>query len=124
MIRPLANRIVVKPITGDGVTKSGLWVPLPTTTFTEDGKPKQQITVGRVLAVGPGKDHKKGRRAPDVKLGEVVTFSDTCGYLAEIDGEQYRIIREDDVVGYTDPETTVEVLYTFHDEESVNVANL
>ncbi len=74
--------------------------------------------------MGPGKDSKRGRRAPDVRIGEVVTFSDTCGYLAEIDGEQYRIIREDDVVGYTDPDVKVEVLYTFNDEDSVNVANL
>lgn len=122
MIRPLANRIVVKPITGEGVTPGGLWVPLPSTTFTADGRPQQQITVGRVLAVGPGKDSKRGRRAVDVKVGEVVTFSDTCGYLAEIDGEQYRIIREDDVVGYTDPDVKVEVMYTF--EDSVNVSSL
>lgn len=119
MIRPLSNRIVVEPIQGEGQTPSGLYVPLPKTTFTKSGKPEVQITVGRVLAVGPGKDHKKGRRPPDVKLGEVVTFSDTCGAQVKVDGKMYRIIREDDIVGYTDEKTAVEVVYRFDDSIDV-----
>jgi chaperonin GroES len=111
-IRPLSNRLLVKPIMGRTVTDTGLLIPLPKTTFTPDSKPTEQTTVGAVVSIGPGKYDKRGnRRSPDARIGDIVTFSDTCGRPVEWEGEKYLFIREDDIVGMLPAPTDVEVLY-------------
>lgn len=98
MIKPLDNRLVVEPIVRDRSTL--LWVPQETSTKTWRGFGEQPaVTVGRVVAVGPGKYQRGKRRPVEARVGDVVHFSDSC-YRPFRDGDkEYGFIREDDIVG-------------------------
>lgn len=90
-IRPLGDRIVVKPIEREEVTKSGIVLP-------DTAKEKPQM--GVVLAVGPGKILDNGQRQPmDVQVGQTVLFAKYAGTEFELDGEDVLILRESDVMG-------------------------
>ncbi|ACZ41482.1 chaperonin Cpn10 [Thermobaculum terrenum ATCC BAA-798] len=90
-IRPLGDRIVVKPIEREEVTKSGIVLP-------DTAKEKPQM--GVVLAVGPGKILENGQRQPmDVQVGQTVLFAKYAGTEFELDGEDVLILRESDVMG-------------------------
>lgn len=97
-IQPIGNRIIVKPILPPLLSKGGLYIPPPTTTFTSDSRAKVAITKGTVLAVGPGRLVNEIYIPVSVAVGQVVAFSDTAGRELEIDGEKIMFIREDDVV--------------------------
>jgi chaperonin GroES len=91
-IRPLHDRIVVKRIeeTADK-TASGLFIP-------DSAKEKPQE--GEVIAVGNGKRNDKGERdALDVKAGDRILFGKYSGSDIKIDGNEYLIMREDEVLG-------------------------
>ena len=90
-IQPLGDRVVVKALARETVTKSGLVLP-----DTAKEKPQE----GEVLAVGPGKVLDNGKRTTlEVKVGERVLFARYAGTEIKIDGEEYLILRERDVMG-------------------------
>lgn len=112
MIKPLQDRILIKPFINSEFSKGGVYQGSPMTTFVADKAKTEQVTVGEVIAVGDGKYSKKGIRRPvDVPVGSWVCFSDTCGKPAEDEGEEYLLIREGDVYGYLPEPTSVEHLY-------------
>ncbi|MGO0123512.1 co-chaperone GroES [Desulfothermobacter acidiphilus] len=91
MIRPLGDRVVVKPLPAEEVTKGGIVLP-----DTAKEKPQK----GEVVAVGPGKLLDNGQRVPiDLKVGDKVLYSKYAGNEIKIDGEEYLILRESDVLG-------------------------
>jgi chaperonin GroES len=90
-IRPLHDRIVVKRIENDENKIGGLYIP-------DSAKEKPQE--GEVIAVGNGKMNDKGERTPlDVKAGDKILFGKYSGSDIKIDGEEYMIMREDEVLG-------------------------
>jgi len=90
MIKPLADRIVVKALTAEETTKGGIVLP-----DTAKEKPQE----GEVIAVGPGRLLDNGTRvAPEVKVGDRVIFAKYSGTEVKIEGEEYLIMREGDVL--------------------------
>jgi chaperonin GroES len=91
-IRPLYDRIVVKRIEDDTEkTAGGLFIP-------DSAKEKPQQ--GEVMAVGQGKRTEDGKLIPlDVKTGDRILFGKYSGSDIKIDGEEYMIMREDEVLG-------------------------
>jgi chaperonin GroES len=91
MIRPLGDRIVVKPTPSEEKTKSGIVLP-------ETAKEKPQE--GEVIAVGSGRLLETGQRVPiDLKAGDKILFSKYAGNEVKIDDADYLIMRETDVLG-------------------------
>jgi len=89
-MQPLADRLVVKPIAREEVTKGGIVLP-----DTAKEKPQE----GEVLAVGPGRMSEDGKRiAMDVKVGDIVLYTKYGGTEIKIDGEELMILRESDVL--------------------------
>ncbi|HID94285.1 MAG TPA: co-chaperone GroES [bacterium (Candidatus Stahlbacteria)] len=89
-VKPLGERVLVKRIEPEEVKKGGIIIP-----DTAKEKPQQ----GEVVAVGPGKLDEKGKRTPiDVKKGDRVLFGKYSGTEIEIDGEEYLIMQEDDIL--------------------------
>jgi len=108
MIRPLSDRILVKPIENSDLSHGGIYTGQPTTTFVAGKDKAVQTMAGEVLAVGTGKPDRHGRkRPPDVPIGSYVCFSDTCGQ--EADGNMF--IRESDVIGFLERPCDVEMVY-------------
>ena len=94
-IRPLYDRIVVKRIDEQETTRNGIVIP-------DSAKEKPQE--GEVMAVGRGKRLKDGRLvALGVSAGDRILFGKYTGSEAEIDGTEYLIMREDDVLGVVNP---------------------
>ena len=90
VIKPLEDRIVVKPLEAEQVTASGLVIP-----DTAKEKPQE----GKVLAVGPGRFDDKGTRVPvDVKVGDVVLYSKYGGTEVKYSGEEYLVLSARDVL--------------------------
>jgi chaperonin GroES len=91
-IRPLYDRIVVKRIEESAdKTASGLFIP-------DSAKEKPQE--GEVIAVGQGKRSDDGKLMPlDVKAGDRILFGKYSGSDIKLDGEEYMIMREDEVLG-------------------------
>ena len=90
-IRPLHDRIVVKRIENDVNKIGGLYIP-------DSAKEKPQE--GEVIAVGHGKRNDKGELVPlDVKAGDRILFGKYSGSDIKIDGTEYMIMREDEVLG-------------------------
>jgi chaperonin GroES len=90
MLRPLGDRIVVKPGEEEEVTKGGIVLP-----DTAKKKPRE----GEVLAVGPGKVLENGERAPmEVSVGDIVIYSEYGGTMIEIGDEEYVILDEGSVL--------------------------
>ena len=90
-LRPLGDRVVVKALAREAVTKSGIVLP-----DTAKEKPQE----GKILAVGPGKVLDNGKRAAlEVRVGQRVLFAKYAGTEVKIDGEEYLILRESDIVG-------------------------
>ncbi len=89
-IRPLADRVVVKPRQREEVTKSGIVLP-----DTAREKPQE----GVVLAVGPGRMLENGTVVPlEVKEGDVVLFAKYAGTEVKLGDEEYLILRESDIL--------------------------
>jgi len=90
-IRPLNDRILVKRLEGEEKTAGGIIIP---------DSAKEKPAEGEVVAVGPGKLNDAGERiAMDVKVGDRVLFSKYGGTDVKLDGEDYLIMREDDILG-------------------------
>ncbi len=90
-IRPLNDRILVKRLEEEETTKGGIIIP-----DTAKEKPAE----GKIVAVGKGKVSDKGERVPmEVKEGDRVLFSKYGGTDVKLDGEEYLIMRQDDILG-------------------------
>jgi len=89
-VKPLADRVVVKPLDESEQMRGGLYIP-----DTAKEKPSQ----GQVMAVGPGKVSDEGARlAMDVKVGDRVLYGKYSGTDVTLDGEEYLILRESDIL--------------------------
>lgn len=90
MLKPLADRIVVKATTAEEVTKGGIVLP-----DTAKERPQE----GEVIAVGTGKTTETGAQVPvEVKVGDKVIYSKYGGTEVKVEGEEYVILRQDDVL--------------------------
>ncbi|KAB2891382.1 MAG: co-chaperone GroES [Desulfobulbaceae bacterium] len=90
-IRPLNDRLLVKRLEEEAKTAGGIIIP---------DSAKEKPAEGKVIAVGPGKLNDKGERvALQVKEGDRVLFSKYGGTDVKLDGEDYLIMREDDILG-------------------------
>ena len=91
-IRPLADRVVIKPAEREEQTKSGIYLP--------DTVSKERPMEGTVLAVGEGRLDDNGRRVPmNVKPGDKVLFAKYSGTEYKIDEVEYLILSEKDILG-------------------------
>ena len=89
-IKPLEDRIVIKSLEAEQTTASGLVIP-----DTAKEKPQE----GKVIAVGTGKVTEDGKKSPlDVKAGDRILFGKYSGQEVKVDGEDYLIMREDEVL--------------------------
>jgi len=89
-LEPLGDRVVVRPIEREEMTKSGIVLP-----DTAKEKPQE----GKVLAVGPGRLAEDGKRiAMDIKVGDEVLYVKYGGTEVKIDGEELMILRESDIL--------------------------
>jgi chaperonin GroES len=90
-IRPLNDRILVKRLEGEAKTAGGIIIP---------DSAKEKPAEGEVVAVGPGKLNDEGHRVVmDVAVGDRVLFSKYGGTEVKLDGEDFLIMREDDILG-------------------------
>ena len=90
-VRPLEDRILVKPIEAESKTTSGLYLP-------ESAKEKPMQ--GKVVAVGPGKLLDNGERIkPGVKKGDTVVYGKYSGTEIEIKNQTHLIVRESELLG-------------------------
>jgi chaperonin GroES len=89
-VRPLHDRLIVKRLEGETLTKGGIIIP---------DTAKEKPIEGRVIAVGNGKRAEDGTVRPlDVKAGDRVLFGKYSGTDIKVDGEEHLILREDDVL--------------------------
>ena len=89
-VRPLHDRLIVRRLEEEEKTKGGIIIP-----DTAKEKPFE----GKVIAVGTGKIKEDGAKIPlDVKAGNRILFTKYGGTEVKIDGEEYLILREDDVL--------------------------
>jgi chaperonin GroES len=90
-IRPLHDRVVVKRLEGESKSAGGIVIP-----DTAGEKPDQ----GEVIAVGNGKILEDGKVRPlDVKVGDRILFGKYTGQAVKIEGTEYLVMREDDIMG-------------------------
>ncbi|MDD5169589.1 MAG: co-chaperone GroES [Syntrophales bacterium] len=90
-IRPLQDRVIVERLAEEEKTKGGIIIP-----DTAKEKPME----GKVIAVGKGKTSEDGKLIKlDVKAGDLILFSKYAGTEVKIDGKDYLIMREDDILG-------------------------
>ena len=90
-LRPLQDRILVKRVEEETTTKGGIIIP-----DTAKEKPAE----GEVVAVGSGKIDEAGKRiALEIKKGDRILFGKYSGTEVKIEGEEYLIMREDDILG-------------------------
>lgn len=93
-IRPLYDRVVVKRIEEQQAMQGGLYIP-------DSAKEKPQE--GEVVAVGKGKRLENGTLVPlDVQAGDRILFGKYSGNDIKLDGEEYMIMREDEILGILD----------------------
>ncbi|WP_432823667.1 co-chaperone GroES [Trichloromonas sp.] len=90
-IRPLQDRIIVKRIEEETKTAGGLIIP---------DSAKEKPMMGMVIAAGNGKKTDDGKvLALDVKVGDKVLFGKYAGTEIKVDGQEYLMMREDDILG-------------------------
>ena len=87
-IKPLADRVVVKPIEQQEVKKGGIIIP-----DTAKEKPME----GEIMEVGPGRMEEGKRIAPDVKKGDRILYGKYSGTEVTVNGVEYLIMRESDI---------------------------
>ena len=90
-LQPMGDRLVVKPMQSEEKTKSGIYLP-----DTAKEKPQE----GKVIAVGPGRmtEDGKTRITPNVEVGDIVIYAKYGGSEIKIDGEEFIIMRESDIL--------------------------
>lgn len=94
MIKPLSDHILVEPLREEK-KKGGIILP--------DTIEKERSEKGKIIAVGPGKKDKDGKRLlMDVKKGDVVLFTKYSPSEIKVNGKEYLVIREDDILAILD----------------------
>lgn len=89
-LEPLGDRVVVKALAKEEVTRGGIVLP-----DTAKEKPQE----GEVIAVGPGKLNDDGKRLPmDVKIKDIVIYAKYAGTEIKLEGEEFIILRESDIL--------------------------
>ena len=89
-IKPLSDRVVVEPLEAEEKTSGGIYLP-------DTAKEKPQM--GKIVAVGPGKVSDSGSKIPmEVKEGDKVLYGKYSGSDVTIDGKDYLIMRESDIL--------------------------
>lgn len=89
-LKPLYDRVVIKPIEADEVTAGGIVIP---------DNAKEKPTKGEVVAVGEGKALDNGSvRAPKIKVGDKVIYGQYSGSAYKLEGVEYKIVKEDDIL--------------------------
>ena len=89
-LKPLYDRVVIKPIEADEVTAGGIVIP---------DNAKEKPTKGEVVAVGEGKALDNGQlRAAKVKVGDKVIYGQYSGSSYKLEGVEYKIVKEDDIL--------------------------
>ncbi len=89
--KPLGDRILIKQLEAKDQTKGGIVLP-----DTAKEKPQE----GQIVAVGPGKTSDEGKVIPlSLKVGDKILYGKYSGTEVNIDGDEYLIIREEDVLG-------------------------
>ena len=89
-LQPLGDRILVKPLAKEEVTRGGIVLP-----DTVKEKPQE----GEVIAVGSGKRNDKGQVMPmEVSVGDVILYAKYGGTEIKLEGEDYMILRESDIL--------------------------
>ena len=91
MLKPLSDRVILKMTEAEKKTESGIYLP-------ENAKEKPSIA--EVIAVGPGKKDEDGKLiAMPVKKGDKVVINKYAGTEIKLDGEEYTIVRQNDILG-------------------------
>ena len=94
-IKPLSDHILIEPIKGEEKTKSGILLP----ETAEKEKPEQ----GRIVSVGPGRKTEDGKIIPiGVAAGQIVLFKKYGPDEIKIDGKEYLIAKEEDILAIID----------------------
>ncbi|MEJ7810947.1 MAG: co-chaperone GroES [Gemmatimonadaceae bacterium] len=88
-VNPLADRVVIRPLEESEQMRGGLYIP-----DTAKEKPQQ----GEIMAAGPGRFEKDKRVPMDVKVGDKVLYGKYSGTEVTLEGEQYLILRESDIL--------------------------
>ena len=89
-VRPLNDRIIVKRLEEEEKTKGGIIIP---------DTAKEKPIEGKVIAVGDGRITKEGKKIPmEIKKGDRVLFAKYGGTEIKMEGEEYRMMKEDDVL--------------------------
>ncbi|NBV31839.1 MAG: co-chaperone GroES [Bacteroidetes bacterium] len=89
-IKPLSDRVLVKPVEAEETTSSGIIIP-----DTAKEKPQR----GTVVAAGPGKVENGNKIEMSVKEGDVILYGKYSGTDVSLDGEDFLIMRESDILG-------------------------
>jgi chaperonin GroES len=90
-IKPMEDRVLVKPIESESKTASGIFLP---------ESAKEKPVKGEVLATGPGKRLDNGQRAQmSVKKGDTVVYGKYAGTEVELKGDKFLILRESELLG-------------------------
>ena len=89
-VTPLHDRVLVRRIENKGTAKEGIIIP-----DTAKEKPQE----GEVIAIGPGKVEKGNRIPLDVAVGDRILFGKYTGSEITIDGQEYLIVREEEILG-------------------------
>jgi chaperonin GroES len=88
-IKPLADRVVIKPAPAEEKTKGGIILP---------DTAKEKPVIGEIVAIGPGKVTDDGKKVPpEVKVGDKVLYGKYSGTEVTIEGDEYLIMREADI---------------------------
>jgi chaperonin GroES len=88
-MKPLADRVIIKPAPAEEKTKGGIILP---------DTAKEKPVIGEVVAVGPGKISDDGKKIPcEVKVGDKVLYGKYSGTEVTVEGEEYLIMREADI---------------------------
>ena len=89
-VKPLNDRVLVQRLEELQVTKGGIYIP---------DTAKEKPVEGKVIAVGPGKVNDQGHRVPlNLKEGDKILFGRYAGSEIKIEGEEYLMMREDDIL--------------------------
>ncbi|MCD2501919.1 co-chaperone GroES [Clostridium sp. NSJ-145] len=88
-IKPLGDRVVIKKLEAETTTKSGIVL---------SGTAKERPQEAEVMAVGPGAVHEGKRIEMEVKVGDKVLYSKYAGTEVKVDGEEYTILKQDDIL--------------------------
>lgn len=88
-IKPLGDRVVIKKLEAETTTKSGIVL---------SGSAKEKPQEAEVMAVGPGAIHEGKRIDMEVKVGDKVLYSKYAGTEVKVDGEEYTILKQEDIL--------------------------